>query len=188
MISWIYQIDTTIADFFQYTNFPPFLDAIMAGVTRLGDHGVIWIVVTAALLVFPRTRKIGLAAGIALILCFLAVDGIIRPLVARPRPYVDMPNYVILVEKLSMASFPSGHAASSFATAMVYFHYKPERTWVFVVLAALIAFSRVYLNMHYVTDVMAGVLVGWLISLAGIALAEKLYPKLPAALRSKTQH
>ncbi len=150
----------------------------MTAVTKLGDMAVIWIALTVILLIIPSTRKIGFAGALALIISFLANDVIFKRVFERPRPYMDMPDFKLLIHPLTSFSFPSGHAAHSFAAAGVFSHYLRRWSVLFFVLAGLIAFSRVYLNMHYLTDVLAGALFGLLWSFLAVRFADRLCPYL----------
>lgn len=145
------------------------LDPIMKLLSTLGNGGAFWIVVTVLLLCFRRTRRVGVCCAAALLIDFLAVNCAIKPLVARVRPYVQIPELSILVAPEREFSFPSGHSASAFACAWALFRTSPRRYGSpALILAALIALSRLYVGVHYPTDVAAGALIG--IALAEVAL------------------
>ena len=137
----------------------PFLDAIMPPVSALSAHGEIWILLALVLICIPKTRRVGVTMGVTLILCLCIGNLTLKPLIARVRPY-DVVDVPLLVEKLSDFSFPSGHTLASVgaATALTLYH----RRWgaVALALAGIIAFSRLYLFVHYPTDVVAGALLG----------------------------
>lgn len=161
-------MEQTILDFIQQTMRSPFFDRFWPFITHLGDAGAIWIILTLVLLMHPRTRRLGLASGIALLCSMVFTNLILKNLVARTRPF-----YLVDIELLIKApgdhSFPSGHATSSFAVAFVFWKERTrigriEIYRIYMVLASLIAFSRLYLYVHYPTDVLAGVLMGYLCS------------------------
>ena len=142
-----------------------FFDNFFSSFTAFGNHGLIWILLILVLLINNSTRKLGILAACALILEFGLNDYVLKPLIARPRPFTTFEIYPI-IEPPSGFSFPSGHSASSLAVAtMVMLGKHPARHLV-MVSALLMAFSRIYLMVHYPTDVLAGILVG--IMCAGI--------------------
>ena len=96
----------------------PALTAVMKMITTLGDAGVIWIILAAVLILFPKTRKTGVVVAIALILDLIICNGLLKNLVARTRPYDVQTAVKILICKPSDYSFPSGHTAASFAATM----------------------------------------------------------------------
>ena len=139
-----------------------FMDLFMVFVTDMGNLGAIWLVVAAALLLRGEERKTGIAIAAALVLAFVAGGIVIKPLVARIRPCDIDTTVRLLIDRPRDFSFPSGHASSSFAAVTVLF--LAGSTWrrPAAVLAALIAFSRLYLFVHYPSDVIAGILLGML--------------------------
>lgn len=166
--------DFWILDFIQAYLRSPFMDMIMPVVTRLGDHGVFWIAAAIALLLIPRTRRVGALVALALIIEFVCCDIVLKPLVARIRPFAVSTDISLLIAPPVDFSFPSGHTGASFASASaMYFgrkYFGKNYLWISAaVIAALIAFSRLYLYVHYPTDVLAGLCLGiasgWLASL-----------------------
>lgn len=153
-------IELSILDWFQ-TLHTPFLDKIMVFITRLGDAGIIWIVLSIVLLLIPKTRKSGAVMVVALVVDVLLCNIVLKNLVARTRPYDVNTGVHLLVAKLHDYSFPSGHTAASFASVTALYLAGEKKLWKFVlVLACLIAISRLYLYVHYPTDVLGGILFG----------------------------
>lgn len=152
----------------------PFLDTVMPYISSLARHGEFWILVALILLCFKKTRKAGVAMGIAMACGYLIGNMGMKNLFARTRPY-DVTEVKLLVAKLHDFSFPSGHTLVSFeaATALWFYH----RKWgvAAFVLAALIAYSRLYLFVHYPTDVLAGAVLGVAIGLAACWLTNRLW-------------
>lgn len=139
----------------------PFLDFIMPKITFLADDGWFWIVLAIVCLIFPKTRKTGAVMGLALIMGLIVCNLTLKPLVARIRPYDLMPTINVLVEHLSDFSFPSGHTVASFEGALAIALTQKKRFGIpAIVLASVIAFSRLYLFVHYPTDVLVGVVLG----------------------------
>lgn len=139
-----------------------FWDTFFIFYTRLGDHGEIWIAIIILLLLRKKTRIIGIIALISLITEFILVDTIIKPIVMRPRPF-ETTGFEILISKPRGSSFPSGHSASSFAVASVYFLSKLKGRYFILFAATVMAFSRVYLYVHYPSDVLAGSILGFIV-------------------------
>jgi len=128
--------------------------------TTIGDYGLVWISLSLALLAFPRTRSTGLVSLLALAIGTLAGDVVLKPLIQRARPFVDLPHLHLLIPKPGSYSFPSGHTTASFAAATVLGHDLRRLAPVIWTVAGLIAFSRLYLLVHYPTDVLAGIVLG----------------------------
>ena len=145
----------------------PWLDKIMVAITSLGNAGILWIVMAAVLLIVPKTRKAGLCMAIALILDLLITNCLLKNLVARTRPY-DVANFTdLIVKKPTDYSFPSGHTAASFAAVTALFMRKEKLLGgISCVIAVLIAFSRMYLYVHFPMDILGGIVVG---IIAGVA-------------------
>ena len=153
------------------------LTPVMRVLSLLGDKGLGWIALTLVLLLFKRTRRVGIYCAASMILTFLVVNCAIKPLVARTRPYDLFSEIQILTHLESDFSFPSGHSANSFAVAWILFRMTKKQYGVTAVaVAALIAFSRLYVGVHYPTDVLAGAAIA-------IALAEVTLRLLPIASR-----
>lgn len=153
-------IELSILDWIQ-TLHTPFLDKIMVFITRLGDAGIIWIVLSIVLFLIPKTRKSGAVMVVALVVDVLLCNIVLKNLVARTRPYDVNTGVHLLVAKLHDYSFPSGHTAASFASVTALYLAGEKKLWKFaLVLACLIAISRLYLYVHYPTDVLGGILFG----------------------------
>ena len=161
-------------DFLQ-TLHTPLLDKILAFITSLGNAGIIWIVLAVVLLILPKTRKTGIIVAAALLMNLILCNLIVKNLVARVRPYDVNTAIAILIKKPLDFSFPSGHTAASFAAMTALFLAKMKKAWIAaLVLAVLIAFSRLYFYVHYPTDVLGGAVVGILSGIIGYAIVEKI--------------
>lgn len=138
-----------------------FWDSFWVFITKLGDKGLIWILLAAVLLLIPRTRKSGLILAAALCVDVLLCNVIMKNVFARVRPFDVNEAVSLLVAKPKDFSFPSGHTAASFAAASALFFAKEKKLWKpALVLAVLISFSRLYLYVHYPTDVLGGMVIG----------------------------
>lgn len=147
------------------------MDAVMLAATQMGDAGLLWIALALVLLAFPKTRIVGAAVALALILEFTVANGIIKPLVERARPFALHPGIELLIEAPADWSFPSGHTGASFAAVLALWEMR-SRLFVPALLAAsLIAFSRLYLFVHFPTDVAGGIAIGAAAGILGARLA-----------------
>lgn len=129
--------------------------------TESGDNGVLWLVIIALLLLIPRTRRIGIIAGLSFLIC-VGLAEIIKLTVMRPRPFLDIAGLTVLVNPPTSYSFPSIHTVSSFSVAWILL-WEGKGTWRFhfFTLAMLMAFSRLYVGVHYPSDVLAGYLIAY---------------------------
>ena len=153
------------------------LDPFMTAVTTLGDSGLIWIAAALLLLCFRRYRGCGAAVLLALLIGALVTNVILKNAVVRIRPYEVIEGLCILVDAPHDYSFPSGHSTSSVAAAAVMLRCLPRRFGVpAAVLAALICLSRLYVGVHYPTDVLAGALIGLLAAFASERCLRRFAP------------
>jgi undecaprenyl-diphosphatase len=136
------------------------LDQLMVTATTISNNGYVWIALTILLLVFKSTRKIGFACVLSLIVAVIAQD-VLKELFQRPRPPV-VPG--MLIERPDSYAFPSGHSLISFSVAATLYLFRSRLAIPAVILAFLVAISRVYLGVHYVSDIVFGALFGVAIS------------------------
>lgn len=152
----------------EHLRFEP-LNAVMRAVTGLGNAGLVWIALTVTLLIFRRTRRAGVACALALVFSLLLTNLALKNWVRRPRPFAELETLTLLIGQPSEYSFPSGHASSSFAAGWAMFRTLPRRWGIpALALAVLISLSRLYVGVHYPTDVLGGAVVG--IAAASLAL------------------
>lgn len=138
-----------------------FLDRLMPFISTLGNGGGIWVLICIILLFNKKTRMTGFAMAIAMLACYLGGNLFLKHWIARPRPYQADPTIQLLIPPSSeIYSFPSGHAMNAFSAATVLLLRRQRLGFIAMVLAVLIAFSRIYLMMHYPTDVGTGMAVG----------------------------
>ena len=164
-----------------------FMDFFMPFITLFGEGGIFWIGWAALLLLFPKHRKTGLAMGIALILGVLICNCFLKPAVFRLRPYDFIENFdmsTLLVHEHGDKSFPSGHTIASFEAAVVLLYYNKKMGIPAMILAVLVSFSRLYMFLHYPTDVSASIILGTLFARIGVWVMNKYYEKLPEKLRT----
>ena len=153
-----------------------FLDTVLPYITSMADTGIIWIIIAVILLIFRKTRKAGFMMGLALIMGLVVGNLTLKPLIARIRPYDVNPDVVLLINKLHDYSFPSGHTLASFEGAgVLMLTYRKKLGYPALVLAIIIAFSRMYLYVHYPTDVLAGLILGLVFAFASYKIVNAIY-------------
>jgi len=168
-------LDGSILLFIQEHLRHPALDGAMTFITTLGNTGAVWIALSLVLLIIPRTRRWGLRCALALLIGFLITNVALKNIIQRIRPYEAISALNILVPPEHDFSFPSGHATSSLAAAWALFRTAPRKYGVpALVLAVLIALSRLYVGVHYPTDVLAGVAIGILAAECAVKLVRFL--------------
>lgn len=156
-------------------------------VSFLGDNGMIWILLALVLMLFKKTRKIGVCVAAALVLDVIVVNGILKTVIDRARPW-EMGDFEFITREYvdqrlisipSDSSFPSGHTASAFAGAIALLCAieKKKKLWAIpaIILAVLIAASRIYVCVHYPSDVFAGIIIGTILGIVGYYLAKAVY-------------
>ena len=154
-----------------------FLTPVMQVITALGNGGAFWIVLTVLLLLFKKTRRAGLCCALALVLDLLAVNIALKPIVARVRPYDVVQNIRVITSLPGDHSFPSGHTWSAVTGAWVATAANRKFGWVAIPLAAALAFSRLYLYVHFPSDILMGALIGAALGILAVVLQKRLPAK-----------
>lgn len=157
-------IDFAILDFIKNTFGCGFMDFIMPKITSLGNGGFIWILSAVCLMFSKKYRKSGIVLIISLAVGAVLGSIILKPLIARPRPchvYGELP---LLINIPTDFSFPSGHTMSSVSAAYVLTSANKKFGYIAILLASLISFSRIYLYVHFPSDVIAGAIFGIVIA------------------------
>lgn len=172
------QIEFDFLNFLQ-TLHNPFLDKFMVFITSLGDMGIIWILISIVLFIYPKTRKIGLIAGISIILDIVLCNGLLKNLFGRIRPCDINTSVQLLIPRPTDYSFPSGHTSISFAVVSALYLSKATKLWrPSLIIAILIAFSRMYLYVHFPSDIIGGICLGIICGVIGYKIGEKLLAQL----------
>lgn len=172
--------ELNILDWIQTNMQSAFADCFFPLITKLGDAGIFWILVAAVMLLFPKTRKTGAMMGLALIFGLIVCNMTMKPLIARIRPYDINTAVTLIVEKMHDFSFPSGHTTASFEGAVVLLMRDKRLGIPAMILAVLIAFSRLYLYVHFPTDVLAGAVLGTLFAVLAVYLINRICEKWTA--------
>ena len=175
----------------------PILDRIMLFITRLGDNSFIWFLISGILILLPtkkmqeknyddkyedkikKRKKLGWAILAAEFMSMLVVNFFLKIIVGRPRPfYVDNTLFENTNKIASMlpthTSFPSGHTSGAFAAAFLIIFYYKKSGIAAIGLASLIAFSRMYFFVHYPTDILGGIVVGFICAKVANVFAEEM--------------
>jgi len=156
----------------------PIGDVVIPFITKLGDAGVIWILLSVVLLLNPRTRKSGAVLAVALCVDVVLCNGILKNLFRRIRPCDVNTSIQLLVARPDDFSFPSGHTAASFAAVAALMLAGERKLWIpALVLAVFIAFSRLYLYVHYPTDILGGIVVGIFAGYVGHWIVNQLWKR-----------
>lgn len=175
MFALIQQTDENVLIFIQEYIRQDWMDGFWKTITHLGDGGIFWIVLALILLIPKQTRKAGVSALLAMGIGALITNVAIKNIVARIRPYDTITELILLIERQHDFSFPSGHTCASLAAACALYHTLPRKWGVAcIVLAVLIALSRLYVGVHYPSDVLGGAAVGIFAGWAGWKLQEIL--------------
>ena len=171
--------DLPILDWIQAHLQSGFMDVAMPLITLLSEDGIFWMILATILLLFPRQRRTGLGMWLALAMGLVICNMILKPLVGRMRPYdfQELYNGVtikLLIDGLSDNSFPSGHTIAAFEACIALLCGNKKLGVPAVIMALLVAFSRLYLYVHYPTDVIASIVLGSILAIIGYWLAGKI--------------
>ena len=180
--------DLPILDWIVANLWCPLLDTVMPIITLLGDAGIFWIALAVLFMITKKYRKTGIGMMLALMMGLLLCNIWLKPTIARIRPYDFQMEYFskeihLLAGGMHDFSFPSGHTIASFEAAVVIALNSKKLGIPAMILAVLIAFSRLYLYLHYPPDVIFSVILGSALAFLGNYLAQKIMDKLPEKLK-----
>lgn len=178
-------LDWGILQWIQSTLVCPALDILMPNITALGNAGAIWLLAAVVLIITKKYRRQGLFLLLGLAASVLVGNVLLKNLVARPRPCRIDASVPLLIANPTDYSFPSGHTLSSVISAVILAKTDRRFGYAAIPLAVLIAFSRLYLYVHFPSDVLVaavlGIIIGHLIFRFGDSLLNKLKaPRLRA--------
>ena len=155
------------------------LDSFFLGLTRVaGSYGQLWLIIAALLLIFKKTRKAGISVLIAYLAVYLLGQIVLKQLISRPRPCQIDQTFAMLVARPSSSSFPSTHSAWAFGAATAIFMQHRKLGAAAYAVAALIAFSRLYMFLHFPTDVLFGAAMGMALGVLAHWIMKTLWKKL----------
>lgn len=164
----------------------PFFDTLMPFLSDICAHGEIWIAVALVMLCFAKTRRSGMSMAFALIFGLVIGNMILKPAVGRIRPY-ELTGFELIVPKMHDFSFPSGHTLASFEAAGALLMTDKRYGIPALFLAVLIAFSRLYLYVHFPSDVIAGIILGLLFAFVAVKITDAIVGKYPAIVAPRKQ-
>lgn len=155
----------------------PVLDKVMVFITSLGNEGLFWIGLAILMLFFKKYRKCAVSIAISLVLMELIGNVILKDLIMCDRPCWIDPTVELLVKAPSSYSFPSGHTFAGFASAVTVFLNHKKEGIAAIVLAGLIAFSRMYIFVHFPTDILGGIVFGIGVAVLTYFIVHRWWPK-----------
>ena len=171
--------DLPILDWIQANLQSDFMDVAMPLITLLSEDGIFWMILASILLLIPSQRRTGLGMWLALAMGLIICNMILKPLIGRMRPYDFQEQFngvyiKLLIDGLSDNSFPSGHTIAAFEACVALLCGNKKLGIPAVIMAFLVAFSRLYLYVHYPTDVFASIILGSVLAVLGYWLAGKI--------------
>lgn len=187
MFNFIQNMDWSVLSWIQETLKCGFLDFVMPLITKLGDVGAIWLICAVIMLFSKKYRKCGIMILIGVAMGFVIGNLCLKPLIARPRPCWIDSTVQMLVPIETDFSFPSGHTLASVIAATIITLNHRKFGFVAIPLAAIIAFSRLYLYLHFPTDVLASVCFGVLIGIAVYLIVKKTFPLAYNRIRKRAK-
>lgn len=161
ILSWFQSIQNDIATGF------------LSVLTKLGEAGILWIIAGLLMLIFVKEKKYGVIVLLSLLFCLIFGNGLLKNLVARPRPCHRPHEYIMLIGIPNDYSFPSGHTFSSVAATIGIWHWNRKWGMAAAVVAVLMMFSRLYFYVHYPTDILGGIILGTILAFLSIGIVEK---------------
>ncbi len=178
-MEYFQHIDKLLLNFLSQGIKNSFFDILMPFFSIINNHGEVWIALSIILMINKNTRirRLGISVLIALALGEILGNEILKNIIARPRPIGAEFNFNFIIKLPKSYSFPSGHTTSSFAAFGVFLFSKARYKYWVLALASLIAFSRLYLHVHYPSDVLAGILLGLLCGKLAVSLGKTFYRK-----------
>ena len=160
-MSWEFSILYTLQEIHN-----PILDKIMVFISALGDDGILWIAIGVICLFMKKHRKMGLQLLLSMLCTFIIGNLILKNVFARPRPCDIDTAVAMLISRPHGHSFPSGHSINSMVAAVALFLNNKKIGIPAVIIATLIGFSRMYLFVHFPTDVLGGFIIAILVAIA----------------------
>jgi undecaprenyl-diphosphatase len=182
----IQNIDESILFYIQAHMKSPVMDRVMVFITSLGNAGLIWIAIALVLMYQKNYRKCGIYLSLTLMTASLLGDEVLKNVFHRIRPCNQFPEVSLLIHRPGTYSFPSGHTMAGFAAAAVLFNFNRKLGIAGYFMAFLIAFSRMYLFVHFPTDILGGILFGTLSSMLLVYGANRIYQILESRPKSSS--
>lgn len=177
LMQFLMNIDNSILHFISVDLKNGFFDFIMPKITMLDNHGEIWLLLAVVLILLSnkKYKRIGITVLIALFLGLVFGQELIKNIVHRARPVSNLNGYKMMIPIPKDYSFPSGHSASSFEALGVVWASKIKLRYFVLVMAVAIAFSRMYLHVHYPSDVLGGIILGLFFAFVAIKITKRIF-------------
>ncbi len=173
MLQWIQNIDNHWLNFIQTNLHNPILDKLIPFISMIGNVGAVWLAIAVIFLLFPRYRRYGVMIVCGVLLAALAGEVVLKHLVERVRPCNVNTAVPMLIARPSDFSFPSGHTSASFAATVAIWKANKKFGIIALLFAFVMAFSRLYLYVHYPSDILAGMILGLVCGTAAIYIVSK---------------
>lgn len=183
MLETIQNLEFAVLDFIQQNIRCDVLDVIIPAITHCGI--ILWIAIAAVALFFNKTRLCGASMGAGMITGLLVGNAFLKNIVQRDRPCWINTSVEMLVDHLSDYSFPSGHTLASFIAAIVIFRHNKKLGIPALILATLIAFTRLYLYVHFPTDILGAIVLAIAVAIPVDILTTRIYNKIAQRIREK---
>ncbi len=161
------------------------LDVIMKIFTYLGEAGILWIAISLVLAIVPKTRKCGFTMMFAMAVTFILGNLVFKNLIARGRPCWINESVEMLIKRPHDFSFPSGHTMNGITASLCIFFYYHKAGIGAIVVACIIAFSRMYLFVHWPTDILAGILLGAVDAVISYFVIGKIYESVVSSIQKR---
>lgn len=166
MLQSLSNLDAGILLFIQNNLRVPWLTAVLQFFSALGNMGAIWFVIAVLLFIRRKTRRIGTESLASLVICIVLGSGILKHLIERPRPFLTHPEIIPISIPQTFYSFPSGHASAAFAMIFILWWLVPRKYSIpALILGLVICFARMYFGVHYPSDILGGILCGYVSAL-----------------------
>lgn len=173
-MDWLLQLDGNILLWIQQHIRKEILNPAVIFITNLGNSGWFWLVLSAIFVFLAKYRKIGLTALIAMLIGFIITNLCVKNMVHRIRPYEIVEGLEFIGVRPSDFSFPSGHSTCSMAASVVMYKKFSGAVGIFLLaLGIFICLSRLYVGVHYPTDVAAGMIIGTMAAAAALWIMDK---------------
>lgn len=162
------------------------LDIFVQLFTKLGDGGIFLMLLAVVLMLFKKTRKVGIGMLGGIIIGALFTNLTIKPFVDRPRPYDTYENFRLWFQEIwhaqlegEMASFPSGHTTAAMASMTPIFLFcNKKKSWTAFLFVIALGATRNYIMVHYPSDILGGILVGCIAGLVSYLIVNAVWQKL----------
>lgn len=166
-MSQLSELDIQLFYFFNHLPHTQALDFFAQLVSGFTSNGLLWLGIAIIIFIIEERKdhRLLFHLGLGFVFGILISEFILKPLVARPRPYLTLTDVILPAGPVSDYSFPSTHVLLAVALSVIFIAFRPRWRWFCLIFIILVSWSRIYLGYHFPSDVIAGALIGWLIGL-----------------------